>query len=280
MKKEDNKKTFIINLVFSILEIIGGLLTNSISLISNAIHDLSDSISICISYVFEKISKKEVNNKYSYGYLRFSYIGYFITSILLLLGSILMLSLSIPRIIKIKEINYDAMIIFSVFGMLIYAYIAFSQKDKKDYHLIEDLIGWIIILIGSVLIKLTNNFIIDPIIAILIALYILFQVYKYLREVFEMIMAKTPKNININEITKELKNDNIKEIHHIHIWTLYKDSYCMTCHVLLNKQLSENEIMNLKNSLKENLKKYKINHTTLEIEYKNENCNFKKCFYN
>lgn len=284
MKKEfnllNNKSTFLINLVFSILEVLGGFLTNSISLISGAIHDLSDSISICISYIFEKISKKEVNNKYSYGYLRFTYIGYFITSILLLIGSILMLSLSIPRLIDVKEVNYDAMILFSVFGILIYGYTAYSQKDKKDIHLLEDLIGWIIILIGSILIKVLNNFIIDPIIAILIALYILFQVYRYLKEVFEMIMSKTPKNININEITKELKNDNIKEIHHIHIWTLYKDSYCMTCHVVLNKQLSENEIINLKNSLKESLKKYKINHTTLEIEYQNENCNSKKCFYN
>lgn len=228
MKKEANQKIFIINLVFSVLEVIGGLLTSSISLISGAIHDLSDSISIGISYIFEKISKKEVNNKYSYGYLRFSYIGYFITSILLLLGSILMLSLSIPRLIKIKEVNYDAMIIFSVFGILIYGYTAFNQKDKKDSHLIEDLIGWIVILIGSILIKLTNDFIIDPIIAILIAIYILFQVFIYLKEVFEMIMAKTPKNININTIIKEIKNENIKEIHHIHIWALYKDSYCMT----------------------------------------------------
>ena len=106
MKKEfnllNNKSTFIINLVFSVLEVLGGFLTNSISLISGAIHDLSDSISICISYIFEQISKNEVNNKYSYAYLRFKYIRYFITSILLLLGSILMLSLSIPRLIDVK----------------------------------------------------------------------------------------------------------------------------------------------------------------------------------
>ena len=281
---ENIKVAFLLNLAFSILEAFGGFLTNSISILTDSVHDFGDAISIGVSYLLEKKSTKESNNKYTYGYLRYSLLGAIITSIVLLIGSIVALYNAIPRLIHPEEINYDAMIIFAIFGVFINSYAAYrTSKGEKhnekaiNLHMLEDVFGWIAVLIGSLFIKFLNLTIIDPILSIIIAIYILYHVYKYIKEVFDIFMETTPSDIDIEIIKKTIKNDNINNIHHIHIWSLDGVNNYMTAHVLLNKNLSENEIINLKKEIKTHLKKNNINHATLEIEYKDENCNSKEC---
>ena len=282
---ENIKTAFFLNLIFSIVEFIGGFLTNSISILSDSIHDFGDSLSVGLSYLLEKKSKKASDNKYTYGYLRYSLLGAFITSIILLVGSIIVFYNAIPRLIHPEEINYDAMIIFAIFGVLINGYATYKTSHAKKHnekainlHMLEDTFGWIALLIGSILIKIFNFYIIDPILSILIALYILFHVYKNLKEVFDIFMEKVPNDMDINQIKNriESKFDNIKNLHHIHLWSLDGINNCMTAHILLNKDLTKDEIINLKNEIKSDLKD-EISHITLEIEYLNENCNHKKC---
>jgi len=282
---ENIKTAFFLNLIFSIVEFIGGFLTNSISILSDSIHDFGDSLSVGLSYLLEKKSKKASDNKYTYGYLRYSLLGAFITSIILLVGSIIVFYNAIPRLIHPEEINYDAMIIFAIFGVLINGYATYKTSHAKKHnekainlHMLEDTFGWIAVLIGSILIKIFNFYIIDPILSILIALYILFHVYKNLKEVFDIFMEKVPNDMDINQIKNriESKFDNIKNLHHIHLWSLDGINNCMTAHILLNKDLTKDEIINLKNEIKSDLKD-EISHITLEIEYLNENCNHKKC---
>lgn len=282
---ENIKIAFFLNLIFSIVEFVGGFLTNSISILSDSVHDFGDSLSVGLSYLLEKKSKKESNNKYTYGYLRYSLLGAFITSIILLLGSIIVFYNAIPRLIHPEEINYDAMIIFAIFGVLINGYAAYKTSHAEKHnekainlHMLEDTLGWVAVLIGSILIKIFNFYIIDPILSILIALYILFHVYKNLKEVFDIFMEKVPSDLDVDKIKNKIekKYDSIKNLHHIHLWSLDGINNCMTAHVLLNKELSKDEIINLKNEIKNDLKD-KISHITLEIEYLNETCNNKKC---
>lgn len=278
---ENIKVAFLLNLGFSILEAIGGFLTNSISIFTDSIHDFGDSISIGVSYLLEKQSNKDPNHKYTYGYLRYSLLGALITSIILLTGSVVVIYNAIPRIIHPEEINHDAMIIFAIFGVIINGYAAYRTSHGEKHnekainlHMLEDVFGWIAVLIGSIFIKIYNLTIIDPILSILITIYILFHVYKYIKEVFDIFMEKVPDNININDIKKnvEEKFEMIKNIHHIHVWSLDGVNNYMTLHVELNEDINKDDLIKLKQDIKKELNKTGINHVTLEFDYFGEKC--------
>lgn len=280
------KTAFYLNIFFSVLEFIGGILTNSISILSDSIHDLGDSISIGISYLLEKKSNKKANDLYTYGYYRYSIFGALISSIVLLVGCVFVIYNSVPRLLKPQVLNYDGMIIFAIFGVCINGYAAYktskssNQNEKAiNLHMLEDVLGWIAVLIGSIIIKLYNIYIIDPILSLMISLYILFHVYKCFKEIFNVLMEKVPSGININNIKKALveKFNEVKGIHHIHIWSLDNENNCFTAHVLLNENIDIENIIKLKKDIKEYLETYNINHSTLEIEYNNEECMSKKC---
>ena len=279
---ENIKIAFLLNLAFSIVEAIGGILTNSISIISDSLHNLGDSITIGINYIFEKKSKKLPNKEYSYGYLRYTMLGSLIASFILLVGSVVIIYNVVPRLIKPLSVNYDAMIIFGIFGLLINLYATIKimrSKDKKiNTHMIEDTVIWLFILTGSICIKVFDSVIIDPILSLLIAVYILYQVYKYMKNIYNIFMEKVPKNVKIDEIKKDIEdNENIDNVHHIHIWSMDGVNNYMTAHIHLNKVLSEEEIIKTKNDVKNKLMEDKINHITLEVEYFNERCDSSKC---
>lgn len=281
---ENIKIAFLLNLAFSIVEAIGGILTNSISIISDSLHNLGDSITIGINYIFEKKSKKLPNKEYSYGYLRYTMLGSLIASFILLVGSVIIIYNVVPRLIKPLSVNYDAMIIFGIFGLLINLYATIKimrskDKDKKiNTHMIEDTVIWLFILTGSICIKVFNLVIIDPILSLLIAVYILYQVYKYMKNIYNIFMEKVPKNVKIDEIKKDIEsNENIDNVHHIHIWSMDGVNNYMTAHIHLNKILNEEEIIKTKNDVKNKLKEDKINHITLEVEYFNEKCDSSNC---
>lgn len=281
---ENIKIAFLLNLAFSIVEAIGGILTNSISIISDSLHNLGDSITIGINYIFEKKSKKLPNKEYSYGYLRYTMLGSLIASFILLVGSVIIIYSVVPRLIKPLSVNYDAMIIFGIFGLLINLYATIKimrskDKDKKiNTHMIEDTVIWLFILTGSICIKMFGLVIIDPILSLLIAVYILYQVYKYMKNIYNIFMEKVPKNVKIDEIKKDIEsNENIDNVHHIHIWSMDGVNNYMTAHIHLNKILNEEEIIKTKNDVKNKLKEDKINHITLEVEYFNEKCDSSNC---
>lgn len=284
--KENIKIAFLLNLLFSVLEAIGGFLTNSISILTDAVHDFGDSISIGVSYLLEKKSTKASDSTHTYGYLRYSLLGALITSVVLLVGSCIAIYASIKRLINPVIVNYDAMIIFAIFGVLINGYAAYrtSHADKHNekainLHMLEDVLGWIVVLIGSICIKVFKVYTIDPVLSILIACYILYHVYKYIREVFDIFMEKVPDGIEIDKIKTDIENkfECIKDIHHIHIWSMDAVNNYMTCHVLLNKEMNKDEIIGLKKDLKTFIKDYNIKHITLEIEYREEKCKEEKC---
>lgn len=276
-KKElinNTKITILFNLTFSILEIIGGFLTNSISIISSAIHDFSDSITVCLENLFNKKSKQKPNNKYSFGYSRYKLIGKFFTSILLLITSGIIIYFAINRIKNPLNINYDGMIIFSIFGILLNAYVAYKLKNDKEnnYNTMIDVYGWLIVLISSILIKLFKIFIIDPVVAIIMALYMLYQTYKYLNEIFIAIMEKVPVALNIDKIQNDIiiNNSNIKEIDNLNIWSIDNKNIYFTGHIILNENLDYKKIIELKNNIKKYLNEQNINHITLEFINKDE----------
>lgn len=282
MKTEKNiLVAFILNISFSIFELIGGLFTNSVSIMSDAVHDLADAISIGISLILEKISKKKPNEEYTYGYIRYSVFGALITTTILTVGSILVIIGGVNRIINPRIINYDGMIIFAIFGVVINFMAAYFTKEGDsvnqkavNLHMLEDVLGWVVVLIGSILMKFTDISIIDSIMSICIAIFILINAFKNLKKILDLFLEKTPKNISI----KNLKNDLLKikdvvDVHHVHVWSMDGISNYATMHVVTR---SDNQKM-LKNKIKKDLKKIGIIHTTVEIECMEEKCNEKNC---
>lgn len=271
---------FILNLGFSIFEFIGGSLTNSVAIISDAVHDIGDALSIGISYVLEKISSKKPNDKYTYGYMRYSVLGSLITTIILVVGSIFVIYNAVCRIINPVEINYDGMIIFAIVGTIVNFLAAYFTKDGDslnqkavNLHMLEDVLGWIVVLIGAVVMKFTDIKIIDAILSIFVALFILKHALCNLKVVIDLFLEKTPSNINVDEIkTHLLEIKGVKDVHHIHIRSIDGVNNYATMHIV-----SDNKNKEIKEKIKEELKEHGINHVTLEFEEIDEKCDEECC---
>ena len=272
---------FLLNLGFSIFEVLGGILTNSVAIISDALHDFIDAFSIGLSYFLEKKSKKKPDYKYTYGYIRYSVLGALLTTTFLLVGSIIVTISAVGRLIHPVEIKYNGMIIISVIGIIV-NFIAAMQTREGDslnqksvnLHMLEDVLGWVIVFIGSILMKFTDITYIDSIMSIIIAIYILIHAIKNLKSVLDLFLVKTPKNINIDELKKELlKVKNVSDIHHIHIWSMDGVNNYATIHAVVNTL----DFEKVKKDLKEELEEHGIVHSTIEIEAKDSKCDEKNC---
>lgn len=268
------KIAFFLNLFFSIFELVGGVLTNSISIISDAIHDFGDAISIAISIVLEKKSNKKPNQNYTYGYLRYSVLGAFITSSILLCGSILVIYNAIIRLFNPVSVNYNGMLVFAIVGVVINLIATYKTSGSENLnekavslHMLEDVLGWILVLIGSIIIKIFNINIIDPLLSIAISIFMIRNVIKNLKEILNIFLEKTPKNIEPEKVKKHLLNiDNIKDIHHIHIWSMDGVNNYATIHVLVDKKTTMKQLEDIKKIIKTELCDQDILHSTIEFE--------------
>lgn len=212
MKTEKNILiAFILNLSFSILEFIGGTITNSVAIISDSIHDIGDAASIGISYFLEKKSKKQPDTTYTYGYARYSVIGSVITTLILLSGSVMVVVNAIKRIINPVEINYNGMIIFAVIGVVVNFIAAYSTREGDslnqkavNLHMLEDVLGWCVVLIGAVVMRFTDISVIDPVMSIIVALFILINAIKNLKKVLDLFLEKAPHGIMVDEIREHI----------------------------------------------------------------------------
>ncbi len=212
MKTEKNILiAFILNLVFSIFEFFGGIFTGSVAIVSDAIHDIGDAASIGIAFLLEKISKKQPDKEYTYGYLRYSVIGGFITSVILLFGSLTVIYNAIHKLFNPTEINFDGMIIFAVIGAFINFCAALLTREGDsinqkavNLHMLEDVLGWIMVLIGAVVMKFTDFKFIDPLLSIGVAVFILINAVKNLKEIADLFLEKVPHNIDSEEIISHL----------------------------------------------------------------------------
>ena len=272
---------FILNLTFSIFEFFGGLFTNSVAILSDAIHDIGDAMSIGLSYFLEKKSKKKPDNKYTYGYIRYSIIGSVITTVILILGSIFVIYNAICRILNPMVINYDGMIIFGIVGVIVnFGAVYFTREGNSlnqravNLHMIEDILGWIIVLIGAIIMKFTDIKLIDPILSILVALFILKNSFRNLKTVMDLFLEKTPNDISIDELKKHIcEIKGVVDVHHIHVWSMDGVNNYATMHIVTDLK----DVKELKHKVKEELKEHGISHSTIEIEEQGYECDETEC---
>ena len=280
MKTEKNILiAFILNVGFSIIEFIGGILTNSVAIYSDAIHDLGDAFSIGVSFFLEKKSKKNPDKNYTYGYVRYSVLGGVITTTILLVGSILVIIGAVKRLFNPVDVNYDGMMLFAILGVVLNTIAALVTKDgdsinqkSVNLHMLEDVLGWLVVLIGSIIMHFTDIKMIDSLMSIGVSLFILINALKNLKKVLDLFLEKTPKEIDIDELKKHLLEiKGVDDIHHIHVWSIDGYNNYATMHIVSKAK----NISKVKKEIREELEEHNICHSILETE--EEACSEKEC---
>lgn len=281
------KVAFFLNLGFTIIELIGGYITNSVAIISDAIHDLGDSFSLAMAWYLQKVAKKESDKNYSYGYKRFSILGALINSIILVVGSLYVLSIAIPRIFNPEPTNAKGMFLLAILGIIINGMAVLRLRHGKSLnekvvslHLLEDVLGWVAILVGSIFIHFFGLTIIDPLLSVGISIYVLYNVYKNIRESLRVILQGVPQDIDIEAIKNKLlqSNTEILDLHDMHIWTTDGLYNVITLHVVLKAEIDMQFQSELKTKIRHQLKDLNIEHATIEFESETEKCYFEdKC---
>ena len=277
--------SFILNFVFTIFEFVGGIITNSIALISDSIHDLGDSISMGVAIYLEKKSKQAADYKYTFGYYRFSLLGGLLTSIILIVGSIIIIIEAVKRLLNPQEINAELMIYFAIFGVIVNGAAAFNASKGKSanekvisLHLLEDVFGWVILLVGAILIHYFDIRFLDAALSLFFSLFIMTHVAKHLKVILEVLLEKAPKGYNISEIISNLsQEEHVRNIHHVHLWSIEGNVPIITLHARISHKVNTVEAAKITQRLKDRLKEIGIVHSTIQIEFFDNQCEDPSC---
>ena len=271
---------FFLNVTFTIIEFIGGILTNSTAIMADAVHDLGDSLSIGFAWFLSKVSEKGSNSEFTYGYRRLSLFGALINGLVLIIGSVWVLTEAIPKLLQPEMPIVEGMIALAVFGVLVNGFAAYKLSKGKtlnervlNWHLLEDVLGWVAVLIVSIVLLFVDWPILDPALSILFTLYILINVAKNLWHTIRLFLQAIPDKELSKSVYKtliELKE--VDSIHHLHLWSLDGEHHVLTAHLALQEALSTQQQLELKKSIAERLSKFNLEHTTIELDMTNEQC--------
>lgn len=274
------RTAFFLNLGFAMAELIGGILVNSVAILSDALHDLGDSLSLGLAWILDRKSKKPGDKKFTFGYQRFSLLGALINSTVLIVGSIFIIREAVERFVNPEPSNALGMIGFAIAGVIINGLAALKVQHGQTlnervvfWHMLEDVLGWIAVLVAGIVMLFTDSMYIDPALSVIITLYVLWHVIKRLKETAQIFMMGSPNNISIAEIEEEiLKIDRIQSLHHTHLWSLDGEQHVFTSHVKLNSVSNLADLIKVKKELSKIMKHYGFSHSTLELELDEESC--------
>lgn len=278
------KVAFFLNVGFTIFELIGGIYTNSLAIMSDALHDFGDSLSIGLSWYLQRISSKGKDQKYSYGYRRFSLLGAIINSVVLLVGAVFILSKAIPQLFNPEESDAKGMVILAIVGVVVNGTAVLKLKKGTSMnekavslHLMEDVLGWVAVLVGSVIMVIVHAPFIDPLLSVLISGYILFNIYRNIKQSFVIILQGIPQNVNIDSIKLRLENiSEVINIHDCHAWSMDGEYNVLSIHLVLDKNYSLTKQDIIKRKIRELLKPENVHHVTIELDA-DEDCGIGDC---
>lgn len=279
------KIAFWLNALFAVIEIAGGIFTNSIAILSDAFHDLGDSVALGLAWYFQRVSAKQRDNLYTYGYKRYSLLGASLSAIILLIGSLIIISKAIPRLIHPEAVHVQGMFFLAIAGIVINSLAMFrlkkgdSQNEKMiSLHLLEDVLGWVAVLVASIVMKFYDVPILDPLLSLLITSFILFRVFGNMRQTFRIFMQATPSQEQVENFrTSLLEIDGILGIHDMHFWTMDGSYNIASLHVSVNPKTTIAETETVKQEVRSLLKNKGFAHTTIEIEPDDTPCELHDC---
>ncbi|MEZ4616101.1 MAG: cation diffusion facilitator family transporter [Caldilineaceae bacterium] len=251
-----------------------------IAIQSDALHDLGDSISLGIAWYLGNVAEKEGDEAYSYGYRRFSLLGALITTVILVSGSLYVLSQAIPRLMNPQSAYAPGMVVLAVVGIAANGYAMLRTRrgasmnvQAVSWHLLEDLLGWVAVLIVSIVLLFADLPILDPLLSILITIYVLFNVVRNLRKTSALFLQAVPDAVNVREIEHQLLEiEGVRATHHTHVWSLDGEHHVFSTHLVIDDEAGKAEIMRIKAAARRLCDEITREHVTIEVEYANEDC--------
>ncbi|WP_248724557.1 cation diffusion facilitator family transporter [Seonamhaeicola sp. ML3] len=270
-----------LNIIITIAQVVGGLLSGSLSLLSDALHNFSDVISLIISYVANKIAKKKASLHKTFGYKRAEILAAFINAASLIVVAILLIIEAIERFLNPQEIASSLVIWLSVVAILGNGFsVLLLREDSKAnmnmksayLHLFTDMMASFAVLIGGLLMKFFEVFWVDSVLTFLIAIYLIWMGYDLLKISTKVLMLFTPDNISVKEIVSELNTlESIKNVHHVHIWQLNEEETHLEAHVDFKHDITLSQFDVILQEIERILlTKYHINHVNIQPEFGKE----------
>jgi cobalt-zinc-cadmium efflux system protein len=271
---------FYLNLGFALLELVGGFWINSLAIVSDSLHDLGDSVALGLSWYLGRYAEREGDGRYSYGYRRYSLLGALINALILVGGGILILFEALPRLLNPELPNAQGMMIFAVAGIVINGLAALRLRHNSSlntrmvaWHLLEDVLGWTGVLVVSIVLLFREIPILDPLLSIVITLYVLYNVVANLKKTSILFLQAVPDEFDIEEIEETLASiKHVCDVHHTHIWSLDGEHHVLTTHLVLADKASKETAVDVKCAAKAALADLDLTHLTIEIEYGGESC--------
>lgn len=264
MKRGNMTLAFLLNLFFAVLEAVGGLLTGSVAILSDALHDLGDAAGIGVSLWLEKKSGRAANGEYTFGYSRFSVLGGLFTTGVLLAGSVAVIAGAVERLLHPVPIHYNGMLLLAIVGVAVNLAAALLTRGGDsvnqravNLHMLEDVLGWVVVLIGAAVMGFTDLVWLDPALSMAVALYILWHAIGNLKDILPLLLEKAP-SAQLTQQARQamLEVDGVEAVHHIHLWQLDEHTLCLTAHLTAPESA--------KPQVRQALAGLGITHTTLE----------------
>jgi cobalt-zinc-cadmium efflux system protein len=233
-----------------------------------------------MSWYLENYAQKEQDRRYSYGYRRYSLLSALVNTIVLIVGSLFILWQAIPRLFDPEQTNAQGMVLFSILGILANGLAVLRLRGGKtlnarvaSWHLFEDLLGWAAVLLLSLILLFTDYYVLDPLLSILITLYILYNVIKNLRRTLAVFLQAVPEGVDFEKIEQQLNAiDNVCSSHHTHVWSLDGEHHVLTTHLVVEEGTTREQVECIKAEIKHLGGELDFSHTTVEIEYEDERC--------
>lgn len=273
--------SIVLNLVITITQVIGGLISGSLALISDALHNFSDVLSLVFSYVAHKLSKKKASVNQTFGYKRAELIAAFVNAMTLIIVALFLIYGAIERFFNPQVIASELVIWLSILGIVANGLSVLMLKKDADInlnmksaylHLFTDMLASVAVLVGGLLMKYFQWFWVDSILTLLIAIYLILVGFDLLKKSTQMLMLFTPVHIDINEIISEVhKIEGVEKLHHIHVWHLNDDELHLEAHLDCSEDIKMSEFNEILHKIEHVLwDKFQINHINIQPEYKKE----------
>ena len=277
------RAAFFLNLGFAAVEVVGGMLTGSVAVLTDAVHDLGDGVVLGVSWYLQHLASKGRDGRYTYGYSRYSMLGGWLAAVILIVGSLWMLTQAIPRLWEPGDPHGPGMMSIAVFGVAMNALAVWrlgggSSLNERGIrlHLLEDVMGWLAVLIGGGIIWLTGWSVVDPLLSIAISVYILINAIRTLRTGTGILMMGRPLGHDPEVIEHELRAiPHVRDVHDQHAWSLDGQYTVLTVHLVID-DLTLEQAHQVKVHAREALTRSGIHHATIELETLGEACELQR----
>lgn len=268
--------SILLNLVITVAEVIGGVMSGSLALLSDALHNFSDTASLGISYAARRISHRDADQRKTFGYRRAEIIGAFVNLVTLVLIAIFLIKEGVERLMNPQPIDGSIMMVVALIGLaanLATAVLLFRFREgnlnirSAFLHVVTDAVSSVGVVLGGLLIMQFGIYIVDPLLTIGISLYILYHSYDMLRQTVDILMESTPRGMDLDALISEIENvDRVLDVHHVHVWQLDEEHLALEAHVVIDSDDMQ-DMEDIKLAVKDVLaSRYAITHTTLEFE--------------